>query len=98
MMPARAALLESEDNSEGVVDVPELLRVEPSDSLAEPLGIHGTNLLDEDPRRLSFHRDLGPKRGRASALRRRSNEHDRAREKLICLHKDAVSDALLLVP
>src|SRR4051794_34184025 len=63
----------------------------------ESCGIDRAELLYEHPRRRPVHLDLGPERRRPSASRRRSNDDDRPRQELGCLHDDPETVALLLM-
>jgi hypothetical protein len=54
-------------------------------------GIHGADLLDEDPRRLIVDEDLGAKGRRSSASRRRCHEDDGPRQQLVSLDDYAES-------
>lgn len=92
-----AASAKAEDRHQGVVDAPDLLTGEVSYKVAEPSRIDGAHLLDKDASRSPVHFDLGPKRCRPSAARRRCDQDDGSRKQFVGLDDDSEAVAVLFV-
>jgi hypothetical protein len=86
-----------EVRGESFVETPQLRHGESTDSSTESLNVDGAELLDQDQRRLALDLDRRSKRCRSSASRRRSNDHDGSRQKLVRLHHDPETNHMLLV-
>jgi hypothetical protein len=90
-------LLKTEDGEEGFVDPPQLLSSHMISELTESGGIHGADLLDEDPRRLIVDEDLWAKGRWSSASRRRCHEDDGPWQQLVSLDDYAESSPSLFM-
>lgn len=86
-----------EDGNDSLIDAPHLLVGQVADELSEPLGIDGAQLLHEHSRDDPLDVRLGPERCWTGTSRRRSNDDDGTRKKLVCLEDHAVACARLLV-
>ena len=92
-----ALSVETEDGEQRGIDPPLLFRAEPSDEVAESPYVHRPNLLDQHPRALPIHLDLGPERCRSSTQRGRSDQDDRPRQQRVGLDDNPVPSSVLLV-
>lgn len=90
-------LCQTKDGHERFIDAPHLLVGEVSDEVTKPLRIDRTQLLHQHSRDAPPDVRLRPKGCRTRTSRRRSNDDDRSRKKLVCLKNDAVAFALLFV-
>ena len=90
-------LAEPEDGQQGFVYSPLLFGADPAYQVSQPPGVDGPDLLHEHAGRLAKHVDLGAERRRPRALRCRSDEYYRSRQKLVGLDDYAISAATLLV-
>lgn len=89
--------VEAEDGGERFVDAPHLFAGHVAHQVAEPLGVDGADLLDEDAGPLAGDVDLGPKRRRPGAAGGGGNDHRRARQELVGLDDDSEALVVLLV-
>jgi hypothetical protein len=92
------ALVEPEDCGECLIDTPQILVAQPSDSFAKPLHVDRTELLGQHPRRFRVHFYLRTERRSPSARGRWRHQDDRPRKKFISLQHDAVTNTELLMP
>ena len=91
-------LAETKDGQQGFVYAPLLFGADPSYPVSQPAGVDGADLLHKHAGLLAKHVDLGTERRRPRALRCRSHEYYRARQKLVGLDDYPISAATLLVP
>ena len=87
----------ADHESEGVVDVSQLVEAEQALGLAETVRIDGSDLFHEDARPLPADHDFRPERRRSCACGRRGDNDCREREQLVRLNHDAVPAPPLLV-
>ena len=85
------------DQVECLVHGPHVVCCRLPDTTPEPLRIDRTELLDEDPRRISRDRDHRTERSRTCTPRRRRYENHRPREYRVSLRDHAEALTLLLV-
>jgi len=90
-------LAETEDGQQGLVYSPLLFGAGPADQVSQPPGVNGPDLLHQHAGLLAKHVDLGTERRGPGALRCRSYEYYRARQKLVGLDDDPISAVALLV-
>jgi hypothetical protein len=95
--PSHGGLPQAEDRSQGFVDTPDFLVREMTGEIAEAPGVHGAELLDQDPGRLSVYLGCGPEGSSASAPRRWRHHDNRSRKELVGLHDHGVAVAVLLM-
>jgi len=81
---------EPENDDEGLVDGPHLLRLQPAHSTTEPLNVDGADLLDQHAGEITGDVDLRPEQRRLGASRGWSDDDDRAGQHHVGLHNDAV--------
>jgi len=90
-------LAETEDGQQGFVYSPLLFGADPAYQASQPSGVDGPDLLHQHAGLLAKHVDLGAERRRPRALRCRSYEYYRPRQKLVGLDDHPISAATLLV-
>ncbi len=86
-----------EVRGESFVETPQLLHRESTDSSTESLNVDGAELRYQDQRRVALDLDRRSKRCWSSTPRRRSDDHDGPRQKLVRLHHDPQANPMLLV-
>lgn len=89
--------MQTEHRQERIIDTPELVCGDVPDSLTKTGGVDGADLLHQHARAIPVQVDLGSERRRASALRRRRHEHNRAGEEFVGLDDDTEASPPLLV-
>ncbi len=88
----------AQNRDESVVEGPDLLDRDVTDTLAQTLDDDRSELLDEDPSDSATNFDLGSERSWPGAARCWRHEHDRPQQEFIGLHHDREPFAGLLVP
>ena len=88
----------SENGHECFVDSPKLLMGQMPDQLAQPPGVYGPDLLNENAGNIAFDLRFGSERCRSSASRCRGDDDYRSGEELVCLHHHGKAITMLFVP
>lgn len=87
---------ETEDDGQGLVQIPQLLGTEPTGGDDEPIGADCGRLFDQYPRQFTLDLDRRSEGARRRRARCRCDEHGAEREQLIGLDYDCEPLAVLL--
>ena len=90
-------LAESQNGRESFVDAPLLFKGDPAHKVSKPSRVDGSDLLNQDAAGLVEQHDLRTERCRPGDVRRRCDQHHRARQQFVCLDDHSESTAVLFV-